>query len=281
MMQRIRWVLLNRGNMLRNGWWMAAFLALIATILIPNIIVSAQFERSVAIWEQGVIVAIATVIIQALRRRPITEVTGPLDSRTLRQLGAGLGAGALLMLAPAGLLWATGLARFDIGSANPADLLAAVVVMAAVAITEELLFRGVLLQRLAAGIGNGPAQVGIGLLFVLTHLDNPGMDGATRLWAGVNIFLASMLFGLAYLRTRGLALPIGLHFMANVMQGIVLGFGVSGNEEPSVLTPAFNSSTTWLTGGQFGLEASLPGLIAVTLMLAFFAFDYRRRRAGS
>ena len=71
-------------------------------------------------------------------------------------------------------------------------------------------------KSLVDGLGVWPAQLLIGGLFVLTHLDNPGMTGATRLWAGVNIFLASILFGLAYVRTRSLALPIGIHFGAAI-----------------------------------------------------------------
>ena len=146
--------------------------------------------------------------------------------------------------------------------------------MAGVAFAEELLFRGVLFQRLIDGVGVWPAQVLIAALFVLTHMGNPGMEGATRFWAGANIFLASILFGLAYVQTRSLALPIGVHFMANVTQGMILGFGVSGSTEPSVFAPRFLVDQAWLTGGVFGLEASLPGLAVVILaVIAFIAFD--------
>jgi hypothetical protein len=70
------------------------------------------------------------------------------------------------------------------------------------------------------------------------------------------------LFGLAYLRTRSLALPLGLHFAANVVQGPFLGFGVSGADAPGLLTPTLHAPT-WLTGGAFGLEASVPGFVCV------------------
>lgn len=54
-------------------------------------------------------------------------------------------------------------------------------------------------------------------------------------------------------------MPIGIHFAANWVQGTLLGFGVSGNEDPGLLHPVFNSAPAWLTGGQFGLEAVYPG----------------------
>lgn len=265
----------NRDRRLRNGWWIAAFLALLAALLAPAILVSAHVGREVTILDQTVIIALATLAIQGLRRQSVFEVTGRPDLRWIAQLALGSALGGLLMAAPALALMLGGWVRWEVAAENPSALWTAVLLMAGVAIAEELLFRGVLFQRLIAGIGLWPAQIVIGLFFVLTHLGNPGMEGATRIWAGVNIFAASILFGLAYVRTRSLALPIGLHFMANVTQGIVLGFGVSGAAEPSVLSPIGVTGMDWLTGGVFGLEASLPGLIAVLAFAAAFAWPPR------
>lgn len=270
-------IFLNSRRQLRNGWWIAAFFALLAALLFPAILISARMERPVSIWEQVLLIAVATTAIQALRRKPLTEVTGRPDLRALRGLVVGLGLGFLLMAIPAAVLWFAGAVRFHAGSADLSALLGGVVLMGGVAIAEELLFRGVLFQRLVAGVGVWPAQIAVGLLFVLTHLGNPGMDGEAQLMAGANIFIASLLFGLTFLRGGGLAMPIGLHFMANVTQGLLLGFGVSGNTDPGLLTPEFVSEARWLTGGAFGLEASLPGLVTLAVMVAWFAL---RRREG-
>jgi hypothetical protein len=62
-------------------------------------------------------------------------------------------------------------------------------------------------------------------------------------------------------------MPLGLHWMANWMQGDILGFGVSGTEQVGLLNPVFGEALAWLTGGPFGLEASLPGLICVVVTL--------------
>ena len=210
-------------------------------------------------------ISAVTVLCQVLRRRPFVEVTGQPDIRWLNQLGIGMVGGALLMAIPAFVLTSIGAIRWQFGMFAVTPLVTGVETMAAVAIAEELLFRGFLFQRLVDGLGAWPAQLVLGGLFLLTHLNNPGMTGATRFWAGINIFLASILFGLAFLRTRSLAMPIGLHFMANVTQGPILGFGVSGNGEAGLLRPSFSGAPQWLTGGTFGLEASLPGLISVIL----------------
>jgi hypothetical protein len=93
------------------------------------------------------------------------------------------------------------------------------------------------------------------------------MNGSVKVMASVNIFLASILFGMAFIRTGSLAMPIGLHWMANWVQGGILGFGVSGTEQLGLLKPVLGNAPVWLTGGPFGLEASLPGLICVILIL--------------
>lgn len=253
---------------LRNGWWMALFMAGLTLVLFPALLLAQWMHREISLAEQALMLLAVTGVCQALRRKPFTEVTGRPDLRWLIQLGLGGVLGAALMLAPALVLTLGGWVGWQISETTTSAIWSGVLLMAAVAIAEELLFRGFLFQRLIDGLGVWPAQVLMGGLFVLTHLNNPGMEGATRVWAGVNIFLASVLFGLAWVRTKSLALPIGIHFMANVTQGVILGFGVSGNAAPGLLTPRFDGAPAWLTGGEFGLEASLPGLVCVIALTA-------------
>jgi len=258
-------IFLNSEARLRNGWWAAIFLGLLTLILFPSILLSQHFHHDLTLLDQGAMLLVVTAVCQALRRKAFSEVTGRFDQAWLRDLAAGGLAGVLLMIVPALFLFATGAVGWHAGTVSPAALCAGILTMAAVAIAEELLFRGFLFQRLIAGLGVWPAQAVLGGMFLLTHLGNPGMSGVTAVLAGTNIFLASILFGLAWVRTRRLALPIGIHFMANVTQGQILGFGVSGNSEAGLLVPVFRNAPQWLTGGAFGLEASLPGLICVLI----------------
>jgi uncharacterized protein len=264
---------LNREKRLHEAWWAAIFLATLTAALLPALFLSIQMQHELSVWEQAGIIVTATLIVQLLRKSPFTEVTGEVNARALINLGVGIALGFLLMAAPAAALWLAGFVQLSLATLRAEPLIAAVTLMAGVAFAEELLFRGVMFQRLLAAVGEWPAQIAIGLLFVLTHLGNPGMDGATKILAGVNIFLASILFGKAFLRSKGLAFPIGLHFMANVTQGVVFGFGVSGNDTAGLLVPQFAIDKPWLTGGAFGLEASAPGLITLSLMLACFVFS--------
>lgn len=264
-------LMLNSQGKLRSGWWAAIFMGVLALLLFPSLLASQHFGRELSIAEQAGILLAATWICQRLRRQPISEVLGRLDGVWVGQLALGCGLGAVLMLTPALVLAAGGWIAWKPNPAGFDAFLTSLTVMAAVAVAEELMFRGFLFQRFVTGLGVWPAQILIGGLFLLTHLDNEGMQGATKVWAGINIFLASVLFGLAYLRTGSLALPIGIHFMANVTQGGILGLGVSGASEQGLLAPQLTSDLTWLTGGAFGLEASLPGLAAVVVLLVILA----------
>jgi hypothetical protein len=118
-------------------------------------------------------------------------------------------------------------------------------------------------------------QLVFAALFALMHWGNPGMHGATKAWATVNIALAAILLGFCYLRTRSLALPIGVHLGWNWAQGSLLGFGVSGTTDiKGAWTPVFHGKPEWLTGGAFGLEAS----VLCTLVCAAVIFGLWRWR---
>lgn len=105
------------------------------------------------------------------------------------------------------------------------------------------------------------------------------MSGSTRIIASANIFIAAIMFGTAFIRTGSIAMPLALHFAANWVQGTLLGFGVSGNEQAGILKPFFTRAPEWLTGGSFGIEASLPGLIcvvAITVLLYLWKPNKKR-----
>lgn len=253
--------------MTRAVLWVIAFFVLLAAMLFPLLILGASEGRQLSFGVQAAVVALTSVICQLLRRRPLTELTGALNLRWLLQLLAGCGLGATLMLLPALFLRAMGAVHWQTVDGGLAILIAALPSAAAVVITEELIFRGFVFQRLLDGFGEWPAQLVLAAYFVLTHSAALRDAGPLKTLAAVNIFIASLAFGLAYLRTRALAMPLGIHFAANVTQGPILGFGVSGHAEASALRVRFADGPPWLTGGAFGLEASVPGLVSVIALV--------------
>jgi len=264
----------NSDRQLRSGWWILIFFLLLAFLLVPIIIYSQQAGKEVSIGIQAVLIAAVSGICQLLMRRPLAELLGKIDLGWFGDLARGVLIGAALMLIPALFLGITGFIGWQWNPTGVSNLTTGLLLFAGVAVAEEMLFRGFIFQRLITGIGQWPAQVVVAVFFLLTHLNNPGMSGGVKVMAGINIFLASILFGFAFLRTRSLAMPLGIHFMANWVQGGLLGFGVSGTEQSGLFHPVFQPGFDWLTGGSFGLEASLPGLVCV---IAFLALLYYRK----
>jgi len=257
-------IFLTESDKIRSIWWIPIFFFLLMLLLFPAILVAQQKSGEVSIPIQAILIILATTICQLLRKESITVVTGKFNFTWLRQLFTGLSIGAALMLVPAFFLTIFGFVQWHMNDDAFSTILSGLALFVGVAIAEELLFRGFLFQRLIESFGKWPAQFIVAGLFLLTHINNPGMVGLTKGMASVNIFIASIMFGLAFLKTKSLAMPLGLHFMANFMQGTLLGFGVSGEKDKSLFTPIAEKDLTWLTGGEFGLEASLLGLLTVT-----------------
>jgi uncharacterized protein len=199
---------LNSERQLRNGWWILIFFLVLAAILVPTLIVAQQNSMDVSIGIQAIIVMLASWICQLLRRRPLAELLGKFNLRWLKEFGLGSLIGSALMLVPALILWIFGWVHWRWNPASSSTLLSTVLLFAAVALAEELLFRGFVFQRLIAGLGQLPAQLIMAGYFLLTHLNNPGMTGDVRVLASINIFIASLVFGLAFIRTRSLAMPV-------------------------------------------------------------------------
>jgi len=258
---------LNSDRQLRNGWWILIFFLVLAAFLMPIIIIAQENNEAVSMGRQALIILLASLIGQLTRRKPLAELFGTLDVRWLKELCVGGLIGSVMMLVPAFILGIFGGVLWQWNSVALPSLSSSLLLFAGVAVAEELLFRGFVFQRLISGLGQWPAQLITAAFFLLTHLNNPGMMGSIKLIASINIFLASIMFGLAFIRTRSLAMPLGLHWMANWVQGGILGFGVSGTEQLGLLKPVFGAAPAWLTGGQFGLEASVPGLICVVVTL--------------
>ena len=259
---------LDAAGRLRSGWWIAVFFVILAGLLVPLLLLARGRGTEVSPVGQLAVVLAASSICLMARREPGTRLLGPLDGRWVREfLLGGLG-GVLMMVVPALALHLAGVVSWRLDAGGAAAIWPEVALLGAAAATEELLFRGFLFRRLLEGLGTWPAQLIIAALFVLTHSDALRVLGSLGYLAGANIFLASILFGLAWLRTRSLAMPLGLHFAANATQGPVLGFGVSGAEGARLLTPLPSGAPDWLYGGTFGLEASVPGLVCVVALLA-------------
>jgi hypothetical protein len=269
-------IFINESGRLRNGWWALIYLAILVPCIIGTQRLAPVFQRlgiPSGDWMAGVfflVSLLATWICTRLQREPLASAGWRLDGRWAKEFGWGTLFGAGVMLLAAGLLWAVGGVTWELDPARSFRALGVgFALFLLVALLEENLFRGFVFQRLLDGVGVWPTQAILALFFGLAHWGNPGMHGATKVWATFDIALAAVFLGLAYLRTRSLALPIGLHLGWNWTQGNVLGFGVSGTTtQRGWIHPVFQGKPEWVSGGAFGLEASIFGVVAVLVGIA-------------
>jgi len=183
--------------------------------------------------------------------------------------------GAALLTAVTAVLWAAGAYQVTgLGTAATAPALGrAALLFLLVAITEEVLTRGILFRLLEQGLGTWAALVLSAVLFGLGHRGNPGATLVSSLAIALE---AGVLLAAAYVATRSLWLPIGLHAAWDFFEGPVYGAHVSGIALPSVLQASF-PGPAWLTGGDFGPEAGVPAVVLGTALgTAFLVLAWRR-----
>lgn len=137
---------------------------------------------------------------------------------------------------------------------------------------EEWFSRGYQLLNLAEGLrypslgdrtAIAIATLTTSTLFGLLHFFNPN---ATVI-AILNIVLAGIVLAIPYILTGRLGLSVGLHFSWNFTQGAIYDLPVSGTQlDTSLLHTAQKGPALW-TGGPFGPEAGLLGLLGMAIML--------------
>ncbi|MDX1935744.1 MAG: type II CAAX endopeptidase family protein [Flavihumibacter sp.] len=172
----------------------------------------------------------------------------------------------LIMVASKNLVWIA----VDF---NAIELLSGIVLMLLVAFYEELVFRGYILNNLLQSLNPQKSLLISALLFALAHFGNPGIG----LIGFLNIFLAGVLLGINYVHTKNLWFAVMLHFSWNFFQGYVLGFQVSGIPLKSVLSQQ-TSGAAFITGGPFGLEASVISTLLYLLAIGVFYFYYNNKK---
>jgi membrane protease YdiL (CAAX protease family) len=152
-------------------------------------------------------------------------------------------------------------------------------------VAEELMFRGALFRLLEDTFGSLAAIIASSAVFGLIHIGNP--DGT--LLGGVGIAIEALIFPAIYMATRSLWWLMGLHFAWNVAQGPIWGSVVSGTGQVESWVVAEWSGPEWLTGGAFGIEASVVamavlGVFSLWLLarvhgdIGFVRPTWRRRR---
>jgi membrane protease YdiL (CAAX protease family) len=277
-------VFFNDFGRLRSGWRFAIFLLLLVifSIMLQAIafailgILPIEYSDSGFLNEvfgRGVLL-IATVISgwfcgSFLEHLPFRALGVWFTKNWLKDLLFGLLLGVLALSFAVLIAVVAGGLEFtrNQNAAQSAILLTlgySLIIFAFAAAAEEVLFRGYMLQTFARANLAWFAILLPSLFFGAVHLGNNDSSWLST----INTFIAGILFSVAYLKTRTLWLPFGLHLMWNWVQGSFFGIEVSGTTEVSTapILIEIDHGPIWLTGENYGIE----GGIACTIALIIF-----------
>ena len=165
----------------------------------------------------GTVTSIATFALTAIFIRweglQLSDVGARPNAGSPGRLALGFLIGLLIIAAWAGISLAAGQIHWV--WANDTDALSIAISLLAylsLACREELAFRGYPLRLVNRRFGVWPAQLFIAMMFALEHK----LAGATWVDAFLGSGVGSLLFGMAAIATRGLAVPIGVHAAWNL-----------------------------------------------------------------
>ena len=208
--------------------------------------------------------------------RRLVEIGLWLNRRSAENLLLGLAGGAAsaaLVLAPALLVGAAHLTPTPDDQPTVGTIIFVSILLAAGSIGEELFFRGYGFQELLAAIGPWATIFPVGIIFGLLHGSNPGATW----FSAANTAGFGILFGYAYLRSRDLWLPMGLHFGWNFTLPL-FGVNVSGlRMKVTGYEMSWTAGSLW-SGGVYGPEASvLTSVVLIALFIYLNKAPIRRQ----
>jgi membrane protease YdiL (CAAX protease family) len=242
---------------------------LIGQFLLPNI---SGFSKEMKFDLASIpLVLIAyELIIRRLGEHPRDDYRDP---HALRNLAIGLGAGFLVFSLAVAVAAILGVYRIT-GEGDASGLLPALIGPAIfAAVSEELIFRGILFRWIEEFGGSWMALLLTSAFFGAAHLANPN---ASYIAAVGIAFEAGVMLGAAYMLTRSLWLPMGIHAAWNFTQGEIYDIPVSGTKVHGLLVAKLTGNPL-LTGNGFGLEASLIAIIIATLFGLFLLWLAMRK----
>jgi len=225
----------------------------------------------VQIASLGAVLLLMYVFRRWLDRLPFVTLGFQFADTERLHLIIGLIWGAVLILIIFGALLLAGMIEITEWHTPTGAMLATFIVMIFAASQEEVITRGYMLNNYMKSMNKYLALVLVSVLFAAVHGANPNVS----LVALLNIILAGLLLGIYYVHRKNLWFPIGLHIGWNVFQGIVMGSPVSGIRVDSLLTLKFIGNE-WLTGGDFGFEASLVTSVVLVVATVLIHLQFRQ-----
>ena len=275
---------------IKSGWrfsffliafiFLSAFLVLITFETLANLPIGFSENSLLRMIAQFTITTFAAVSLGWLFGRffedlPFRALGASLTKNWLKDLVFGLIIGAISIAIAALVAFAFGGMRFEINrsSGSTAILLTlgiTLIIFVAGAIAEETLFRGYLLQTMTRARLAWLGVLLTSVLFASGHIGNP----SANILSWMNTFLAGIWLAAAYLKTRNLWFPFGIHLTWNWVQGAFFGVTVSGLSElaSAPVLVVSEKGNAFVSGGDYGIEGGIACTIALIVSTALIWF---------
>lgn len=279
-------ILYNSVGRLRSGWrftiYFVAF-GIISTFFagILNVFISDSPNQILLFFIVGNFITFLIALFlgwgagKVLEDLPFKALGASLEKNWFKDLWLGIGLGIFTIFLSCLLAMLFGEMSFQINqsadfNAKTYTLIISFLVFVIGAANEEVIFRGYILQTFSRANLAWLAIIINSIIFGSAHLQNPNVSQIAIL----NTIIAGIWFSIAYLKTRNLWLPFGLHFIWNWVQGAFLGIPVSGIKEitNAPLLQQIDQGPTWLTGGHYGIEGGIACTIALIISTALIWF---------
>jgi uncharacterized protein len=153
----------------------------------------------------------------------------------------------------------------------------ALLINAAAAVGEEVLFRGLLLTGLKNTWDTGGAVFISAVIFGASHILVAGARQANWLEFIPLLALPGAMLGWAFLRTGNLWLATGIHFGWNLCQHDLFNLSARQGSDTLFGWLTAQNGPAWLLGNHYGVEVGLVGVIGVLLVSAGIWYSTKNR----
>lgn len=281
----IREIFIDPGGRPRSGWRFAIFAVafvvfgtlalLLSNRLLSEFPIDARYKNLAGFVIFSLSLLIPALIVGWLCGRfleglPFRALGAAFTKQWFKHLLFGLLVGALTLGLSVAVAAVFGGLSFVIDPADAGSIAKtfglSFIVFAVAAAFEETLFRGYAMQTFLRSRRTVFGILFMSLVFATAHNGNPSAD----LLSWVNTFLAGIWFAIAYLKTRDLWFPFGMHLAWNWTLGAFFGIEVSGLTDvtSSSLLKEIDRGPAWLTGENYGIEAGVACTAALVISTA-------------
>jgi membrane protease YdiL (CAAX protease family) len=227
------------------------------------------------------------VFVRFLDRRPFASLGFALTPGWASEFGLGLALGVGIVGGIFVVEWALGFVTLgglhsasELGMTAPLFVMGFLIYFILQGSSEEIPFRGYLLQTLNEWLGPIVATSVTALGFGLLHLLNFSLVDSFNPLALINIALFGVVAAYAYFVTKRLWLPSALHAAWNFTMGPLTSLPVSGLAYQGLLRTTVGGGSHLFTGGDFGPEGGLLATIALLIGWGVIWLWSRRRKVG-